>query len=259
MKLGIIANPHNESGIKRVADLGLKYAEFDVNEDVSNINPDEIKNALLKYGVKMGAVGRWGTNRINPDGSINEKEQKDEFFLIDFCRKIGCPVYITGCNYIKERSLFENYTSAVNYIKTLVDYAGEDVKICTYNCDWNNYLYDKNAWDIVNAHLGIGIKYDPSHCINRGGDYIKEITDYGDKVYHIHLKGTINVGGVRIDDPPAGLDSVNWGLFLSVFQKYGYDGMISIEPHSATWQGELGEKGILYTINYFKNMPFVTE
>ncbi|MBQ0109537.1 MAG: sugar phosphate isomerase/epimerase, partial [Clostridiales bacterium] len=105
----------------------------------------------------------------------------------------------------------------------------------------------------------IGIKYDPSHCINRGGDYIKEITDYGDKVYHIHLKGTINVGGVRIDDPPAGLESVNWGRLLSVLQKKGKHGMKSNEPQYATRQGELGEKGIEYTINYFKNMPFVTE
>ena len=31
MKLGIIAPSHDRNGVKFVADLGLKYAEFDIN------------------------------------------------------------------------------------------------------------------------------------------------------------------------------------------------------------------------------------
>ncbi len=261
MKLGIIAPSHDENGIKYVSELGLKWVEFDVNgDDVSYLNADTISDSLNNYGVKMGAVGRWGRFRINADGSINTKEQNDEYKLIDFCRKVGCPVYICGVNYVNELSLYANYTAAINYIKTLMDYAGDDVKICTYNCDWFNYIYEPKSWDIVNAHLkGLGIKYDPSHSINGGRDYIKEALDYGDKVYHIHLKGTVNVNGVHVDDPPAGLDMVDWGTLLSIFQKHGYDAMLSIEPHSSVWQGEIGAKGVRYTIEHFRKMPFVTE
>jgi sugar phosphate isomerase/epimerase len=60
-----------------------------------------------------------------------------------------------------------------------------------------------------------------------------------------------------VDDPPAGMDSINWGALLSVLRKYRYDGMLSIEPHSETWQGELGEKGIRFTIEYFKKLLFI--
>lgn len=261
MKLGIIAPSHDAKGISRVASLGLKYAEFDVNaDDTSYLNEKEIISALHEYGVKLGAVGRWGRDRINPDGTINQKEQKDEFGLIDLCRASGCPVYICGVNYVNQLSLYENYSAAIKYIETLLDYAGDDVKVCTYNCSWNNYIDKPAAWDIVHGHLkNLGIKFDPSHTINGGRDYVREALEYGDRVYHIHLKGTINIDGKHIDDPPAGLDYVNWGLLLSIFAQKKYDGMLSIEPHSATWQGELGERGVRYTIDYFRKMPFIDD
>ena len=52
----------------------------------------------------------------------------------------------------------------------------------------------------------------------------------------------MNVNGKHVDDPPAGMDGTNWGALISILHKHGYDGMLSIEPHSSTWQGELGEK-----------------
>ena len=92
MNLGIIAASHDRAGIKHVMDLGLGYAEFDVNaDDIAYVtgNVDDIKAALSEYDVKIGAVGRWGRFRINDDGSFNKKEQQDEFDLIDFCRKVA--------------------------------------------------------------------------------------------------------------------------------------------------------------------------
>lgn len=261
MKLGIIAPSHDKNGLEYAKKLGLSHAEFDINgDDVTYVtkNAGPLKQASEELGVSVCAVGRWGRPRINADLSVNSKELDDEKALIDFCAYVGCPVYICGVNYVEDQSYFSNITAAIGYIKTLMDYAGGRVKICTYNCDWHNYINKPHEWDIVHEHLkGLGIKYDPSHCINGGRDYMSEIVKYGDKVYHIHLKGTINVNGVHFDDPPAGLDTVNWGAFLSVFRKYGYDGVLSIEPHSATWQGELGEKGVRYTVEYFKRMLFI--
>ena len=97
MKLGMISPSHDAAGIQRIKALGLDYAEFDVNaDDISYLNRAEIRKALSETGVKLGAVGRWGRDRITADGSICAKEQKDEFDLIDMCAELGCPVYITG-------------------------------------------------------------------------------------------------------------------------------------------------------------------
>lgn len=257
MKLGMIApGMHDRASVEKVASYGLKYAEFDVNaDDISYLKPQEIKDALAEFDVKLCAVGRWGRDRINPDGSINKKEQKDEFDLIDLCAYTGCPVYITGCNYVSGLSYFDNISAAIQYFRSLIDYAAGRVKICTYNCHWNNYIDKPHEWDIVHDHLkDLGIKFDPSHTINGGRDYMSEAAKYAPRFDHVHIKGTINIDGQHIDDPPAGMDTVNWGALMSILRKNRYDGMLSIEPHSATWQGELGEKGLKYTIRYMNSL-----
>ena len=258
MKLGIICPRHDAEGIKRVSELGLNYAELDVNaDDISYLNKAEIKKALKDYNISLGAVGRWGRNRILEDASFNKKEQRDEYELIDMCADMGCPVYITGVNYVESLSYYENITAAIKYIESLMTYASGRVKIAVYNCHWNNYIDKPREWDIVHGHLKeLGIKFDPSHTVNGGRDYMSEAAEYGSRFYHVHLKGTININGKRIDDPPAGLDTINWGALLSLLRYHKYGGMLSIEPHSPIWQGELGEKGIWYTINYFKKLLF---
>ena len=42
------------------------------------------------------------------------------------------------------------------------------------------------------------------------------------------------------------------GRISAILCAQGYEGRLSIEPHSANWQGELGEKGLDYTIRYFR-------
>ena len=259
MKLGMISTSHDAAGIQRIKALGLDYAEFDVNaDDISYLNRAEIRKALSETGVKLGAVGRWGRDRITADGSICAKEQKDEFDLIDMCAELSCPVYITGCNYVDRLSYYQNVSAAIAYFQSLIDYAAGRVKLCVYNCSWNNYVNKPHEWDIINDHLkALGIKFDPSHTVNGGRDYLSEAALYGANFDHVHLKGTLNIDGRHIDDPPAGMDMINWGALLSILRKYNYQGMLSIEPHSATWQGELGEQGLKYTIDYFKKLLFI--
>ena len=255
----MISPSHDAAGIQRIKALGLDYAEFDVNaDDISYLNRAEIRKALSETGVKLGAVGRWGRDRITADGSICAKEQKDEFDLIDMCAELGCPVYITGCNYVDGLSYYQNVSAAIAYFQSLIDYAAGRVKLCVYNCSWNNYVNKPHEWDIINDHLkALGIKFDPSHTVNGGRDYLSEAALYGANFDHVHLKGTLNIDGRHIDDPPAGMDMINWGALLSILRKYNYQGMLSIEPHSATWQGELGEQGLKYTIDYFKKLLFI--
>ena len=56
-----------------------------------------------------------------------------------------------------------------------------------------------------------------------------------------------------MDDPPAGLDSLNWNEIMGILYAKKYDGVLSIEPHSETWQGELGDRGVLYTVDYIRS------
>lgn len=260
MKLGII-NGWEEGNIKYVKDKGLDAVEFCVNH---NYDADEflsraaeIKGYSDKYGIPVGSMGRWGMERIDKDGKIIEKAMHDDKAIIEVASIIGCPVFNAGVNYVEGQSFYQNCQNAIAYLSELIEFGKEkNVKIATYNCDWTNFVYNDKAWSVIHSALPeLGIKFDASHCINRGGDYLKELRDWGDRVYHVHLKGVLYIDGKHYDDAPAGLDMINWGGLMDVLYTKNYNGMLSIEPHSGYWKGKAGQWGIDFTINYMR--PFV--
>ncbi|QHT63508.1 sugar phosphate isomerase/epimerase [Paenibacillus lycopersici] len=259
MKLGIIAEPKAES-FDYAAGLGLEFLEFCINVgvpagDFAAVVP-ELKAASARTGVAVGSIGRWGPDRIAKDGSIIEEELQASYTLIDACQELGCPVFVCGANYIEERSYFENVQSAIAYFEKLLAYGQErGVRIATYNCHWNSFIVDGSAWKLIHGHLPeLGIKFDPSHARYNGQNYLKEMTDWGHRFLHVHIKGSVIVDGKRFDDPPAGLDQTDWGTFMSILYGVGYAGGLSIEPHSNVWTGELGDKGVRFTVDYMNRL-----
>lgn len=264
MKLGIITNSSDRKSLEAVKAKGLDFVEFCINVDTENRyqefydEADVLDKNLKELSLFVGSVGRWGGKKINPDGSHNAQELHIDETLIRAAAKLYCPVYVTNCNYVDEISLFENYQAAISYFTKLLEFGkAAGIKIATNNCRWDNYLTCDPAWSVVHGHLkDLYIKFDPSHCIYAGGDYLSEIKKWGNRFAHIHIKGSLVIDGERFDDPPAGLDQTNWGAFMAALYAVGYDGTLSIEPHSSTWQGELGDKGVDYTIKTIRSMMF---
>ncbi len=260
MKLGII-NGWSEGCIKYVHDKGLEAVEFCVNHNYDSdeflAQAEAIKGYSEKYNVAVGSMGRWGSIRIDENGKVIPKALQDDKNIITAASIIGCPVFNCGVNYVEGLSFHENCKIAIDYFRTLIDFAKDkNVKIATYNCDWNNFVIEPKAWGaILFAVPELGIKYDPSHCLNRGGNYLAEMRDWGDRFYHFHLKGRVEIDGEGYDDAPAGLDMIKWPAVMDILYTKDYNGMLSIEPHSHYWRGKKGQWGIDFTINYFK--PFV--
>ncbi len=261
MKLGIIAPPVEES-FKSAQQRGLDFLEFTINIEY---NTDEffasvpsLREWSKKYNVGVGSIGRWGTDKIDSKGNIIKEELEISYKLIEAASELGCDNFVTGCNYNENMSYFDNCKAAIEFLSLLLEKGSEKgVKISTYNCRWNNFIVENMSWTIVHGHLkDLGIKFDPSHSRYYGGDYLKEAMEWGDRFYHVHLKGSLVLNGDRFDDPPAGMDETNWGAFISVLYAKKYDRCLSIEPHSSTWAGELGEKGVDFTIKYFRNLIF---
>ncbi|WP_438446168.1 sugar phosphate isomerase/epimerase family protein [Gorillibacterium sp. sgz5001074] len=261
MKLGIIAECKVES-FETAQAKGLEFVEFCINvgQDPAILR-DQIpafKEAIARTGVTVGSIGRWGSNRIAEDGSLVEEELQASYRLIDAAAELGCPNFVCGVNYVEGLSFYQNCTSAIAYFSTLIGYASaKGVTVSVYNCRWNNYVHSPDTWRIIAGHLPeLGIKYDPSHSRYDGGDYLQEMKEWGHRFKHVHIKGSVRIGGERFDDPPAGLDQTDWGTFMSILYAKGYDGTLSIEPHSKTWSGELGDKGVQFTIDYMKKLLF---
>lgn len=257
MKLGMIGFP-DEQSFRLAGDKGLGFLEFCVNSEEDLLTfyeqVDELEEWKDIYGIAVQSIGRWGTNKLHSDGEIIEEELDHSFRLIDAAHRLGCEHFVCGVNYVENISYFDNCKAAIRFLAKLIHYAREKkVKISTYNCRWNNFIVDDGSWKIIHGHLDmLGIKYDPSHARYAGGNYLKEMRDWGGRFNHVHIKGSVIIDGKRFDDPPAGLDQTDWASFLAILYAKKYAGGLSIEPHSANWQGELGEQGLDYTIDYMK-------
>lgn len=257
MQLGIIGWI-NEESFKQAVERELDFLEFCVN---SSDKPflerlEETKAYSEKYHMPIASVGRWGTDRISQEGNCIEEELAIEYQLIEAAAYLGSPVYVTGCNERPELSYYENITAAIHYLEKLIAHGKvHGVKIATYNCRWNNFIHSDPAWTLVHGYLKeLGMKYDTSHCIYAGGDYLAETKKWADRFYHVHIKGALVIDGVRFDDPPAGLDQTDWRSFLAALYAKGYTAGLSIEPHSEKWKDDLGQRGIDFTTKFIREL-----
>lgn len=257
MKLGMIGWIDEESFVK-ATNRNLEFLEICVNDRDEEFlaKLEEIKKYSESYQLPIASIGRWGVSKRDNKGEIIEEELLIEFKLIEAAAYLGSPIYITGCNEVESLSYDENVSGAIQYFEKLIEFGkAYGVKIATYNCRWNNFVHSDPTWSLIHGHLpDLGIKYDTSHCIYAGGDYLAEAKKWGNRFVHVHLKGALVVEGQRFDDPPVGLDQTNWRSFMAILYAKRYNGGLSIEPHSENWQGELGEKGIDFTIKYMKQL-----
>lgn len=258
MRLGII-NGHGAASFDYVKGKGLEFIESCCNNDEDaadfTAHVSDIKANIARTGIPVASVGRWAA-KPNQGGMFNGQQMESQISLFDAAAEVGSPVFVCGCNYDNSVSLYKNYTFAVEYFGRLLERAkGRNIKIAVYNCSWENFICSPREWEVILGELAqLGIKYDCSHSINAGRDYLTELSDWGGRIYHFHVKGTVVTRGRYIDDPPAGIDGFNWGEIFAILYARGYDSGLSIEPHSATWQGgsELGKKGIDFTIKYIR-------
>ncbi|MCI8465649.1 MAG: sugar phosphate isomerase/epimerase [Lachnospiraceae bacterium] len=258
MKLGIIA-PVAEESFRYAQTLGLDFVEFCINGpdhgELLHQYKEELPLWMEKYQVSVGSIGRWKSVIQLPDGSIDPKELEIARDLMEIAKELHCPHYICGCNYVASRSKFSNYISAVSFFEAVLEDVPSGVDVSVYNCRKGNFVNNQEAWSLVLEHLpALGIKFDPSHSRYAGSDYLEELVDWGERIRHVHLKGSMIVNGQRIDDPPAGLDQTDWKSILNILRTKNYQGGLSIEPHSPVWSGEIGEKGVRYTVQYFKEL-----
>lgn len=256
-------------------------------------NQESIKAASERTGVEVGAVGRWASHILDEHGEVIPEEWDEVKAVIDFGAYLGAKYYLCSVAYVPQLSYYKNITAAIQVLRQIVAFAKEKgMETAIVNCMMgDNYIRTPEQWRLVLDEVpGLGIKYDPSHSFVHGGEhgaYLKEAMEWGDHFTYCHIKGVIQLGdseepedwkrydlirkypqlmeldefkprmigaNPRYDNPPAGIDAINWRAFFAALYQHDYDGYLSIEPHSRTWQGEKGEKGVKYTIKYIRDL-----
>lgn len=104
----------------------------------------------------------------------------------------------------------------------------------------------KRALDAVKHHRRFGFNYDPSHFGYQGVDYVRFIREFGDRIFHAHMKdawwghgdGTVGVFGGHTDfaDPrrfwdfrSVGRGDINFEEIIVALNDVGYRGPLSVE------------------------------
>ena len=104
----------------------------------------------------------------------------------------------------------------------------------------------RRALAAVNQHPRFGFNYDPSHLGYQGVNYVKFIREFGDRIFHAHMKdvwwghgdGTVGVFGGHTDftDPrrfwdfrSLGHGDINFEEIIVALNDVGYRGPLSVE------------------------------
>jgi sugar phosphate isomerase/epimerase len=249
MRVGFITNL-SEEDFRFARDNDIPCVEYNCGPKDTAVVEQMRRLQILcaRYGVDFSMIGLYGREFLSKDAKERQGHLDDAKRLIDFCCEIGSPLLVTGAGLGGEReSLKTKCKKAVASLGELIEYGQPiGIRVALYNCHWTNFAYAPDAWDTILGQLpDLGIKYDPSHTFYDGRDYLAELRDWGQRVYHAHAKGGLVIGGERFEDPPAGLDQILWGPVVAVLVHHGYEGDINIEPHSRTWLGERRHAGIL--------------
>lgn len=249
MKVAIILNDRlNE--LDNYIKLGFTNFELDLNEDPSYFleNYIEIFKRVEEAGGRIVALGQWGSIK-HENNIIIEEQYEIDTRLISICREKNINKFITGFNDDKSITRYEVVTNAIIYFTRLEKVAtANNIEICIYNCHWNNFILSENEWNLIIDHIpGLKIKYDPSHAYYRNQDYLKEIKERAKNIGHFHIKGAMKLNEMRVDDPPAFLDQLDWKTMISLLYFNQYDGYLSLEPHTASLTHEQILAGVKLT------------
>ena len=258
MRIGRISS-YTKEGFDIAKSQDMQFIEICCNteKDAAAVirGAEEIKENSQRTGVAVSSVGRWNHTLLE-NGSIHEERLAGYIELLHTAVALGAKTFVCGVNYDETLSYEQNVALAADALGRLISAADGKIKVAVENCNWNNFIITPKEWDALFSSLPeLYIKYDPSHAYKRGQDYLAELSDYGHRIAHVHVKGIIRAGKTAIDDPPAGMDDLLWPAIFGILYARGYRGDLSIEPHSQTWSGELGDFGVRFTRDYIR--PFV--
>ena len=109
----------------------------------------------------------------------------------------------------------------------------------------------------LNNREAFGFNYDPSHLGYQGVDYVKFITKFADRIYHVHMKdvgwsdvpteagvfgGHLEFGDRRRywDFRSMGHGKINFEEIIRALNSIGYDGPLSVEWEDGAMDREFG-------------------
>jgi sugar phosphate isomerase/epimerase len=228
-------------------------------------------HGIMKYLAerKVGISGLgYYPNPLDPD------EKKAEFFrehlkkVIAAAAALKVGVVNTFIGRDQTKGVDENFSRFASVWPGIVAFAEKHgVKIGIENCpmffsmdEWpagKNLAISPAIWRRMFAEIpskSFGLNYDPSHLLWQQIDYVKPITEFKDRIFHVHIKDA-KIKRDKLDEVGIlatplefhapklpGLGEIDWGRFVSALSDIGYEGPACIEAEDRSFEGNLEER-----------------
>jgi sugar phosphate isomerase/epimerase len=253
---------------------GITHIDVDRVDEASVVY---IRDYLQKKRVYISGLGYY-PNPLDPD------DEKREFYfshlkkVVKAASLLGVPVVNTFIGRDRYKGTGENIELFKKYWPPLVQYSESlNIKIGIENCpmlftkdEWpggNNLAASPVIWDQLFSIIQspkFGLNYDPSHLVWQEIDYLKPLSEFKHKLFHIHLKDAkvyrdklervgILATPLEFHSPKLpGLGDVNWKDFFATLKAVNYNGPVVIEFEDKEFERSKEDiiKGLLQTKNF---------
>ena len=231
-----------------------------------SIDPEEWKNVtgIIDFGEALGAKHYLASVVWVPELTYYQNITaaiKVLREIVSYAEARGMQVSIVNCmmgdNYIRTPEQWKLVLPEVPGLKIKYDpshsfvHGGEKGHYLEEAMEWGDYF----GYVHIKGVIQHGLSYEPQHMgLFKIMHEHPELAEQLRTLLLIKNDGPFAYQPQSYDNPPAGIDAINWRAFFAALYQHGYDGDLAIEPHSRTWRGELGEKGVRYTIQYIRDL-----
>ncbi len=221
-----------EQSLRMVQTAGVKYMsvkDFHLPLTSTAEQMAAFKKLLASYGVDGYILGPI---------YMRSREQVDAAF--EYVKRYGVDMFIGVPNY-----------DLLPYMEQKVKEYDIRVAIHTHGPDGHPF---PDASDVVERTKGmdkrIGICLDLGHTVRLGGDNVKDIMKYADRIFDIHFKDVTapSKAGTTCE---MGRGVIDYNPIIEALRKTGYKGVVCLEFEK---DPENPLNGVLESIGYFKGI-----
>jgi len=225
---------------------------------------DKVLALCARHGVPLSGLGYY-PNPLTSD-------EREAEVCIGHLKKVISAAALLGVNQVNTfvgrdpaRTPEDNWKVFDERWPGIVRHAEEaGVRIGIENCpmfftkdEWpggKNLAVSPRAWREMFRRIpsrALGLNYDPSHMVWQQMDPVAPLSEFADRIFHVHAKD-VKVDRARLNDvgilaPPLdfhapklpGLGDIDWGVFLSALRNAGYDGPVCIEVEDRDFEATL--------------------
>jgi sugar phosphate isomerase/epimerase len=244
------------------------YSASDI--DVVNLTQkkaDEINRMMKDNGLVISSLAYYDNN-MDRDPDRRKAINNHLLKVIDAAAMLDTDLVGTFIGRNIDKSIRENFDEFEEVFGKIVEYAEKNnVRLMIENCDMKGWQipglpgtisFSPELWAEMFRRIpskNFGLNYDPSHLVLMLMDYLGPISEFKDRIFHVHAKdgkilpdklkyyGVYDMQlepkwGYKAAKMP-GLGDVDWKAFIGELKKNGYDGVISIEHEDNDYEGSL--------------------